>query len=67
LDIHQGVTQPKKNKLKVIIRKVRIPLVTLAAGILLGILLPSYISPMLVPHVKVAPIQSIISEFCPNQ
>jgi len=67
LESYNTTTHPTKNKISVIIRKARIPLVTLAAGILLGIFLPAYISPMLVGHEKIAPIQSIISEFCPNQ
>lgn len=64
---NHDATHRKKYKLTVIIRNIRIPLVTLAAGTLLGILLPAYISPMMVKHIKIAPIQSIISEFCPNQ
>ncbi|MGB8263420.1 MAG: hypothetical protein WCF70_05935, partial [Dehalococcoidales bacterium] len=67
LESYNIAAHPAKNKITVIIRKARIPLVTLAAGILLGVLLPAYISPMLAAHVKIAPVQSIISEFCPNQ
>jgi len=67
LESYNIATHPAKNKITVIIRKARIPLVTLAAGILLGVLLSAFISPMLAAHVKIAPVQSIISEFCPNQ
>jgi hypothetical protein len=67
LELFHGVTSLKMNKLTTIIRKVRIPLMALTVGLLIGILLPAYISPMLVTHVTIAPIQSIISEFCPNQ
>ncbi len=67
LGLYYGATHPKKKKLTVIIRKIRIPLITLVTGILVGVLLLAYISPILVTYVKIAPIQSVISEFCPNQ
>jgi len=49
-----------------ILKKVRIPFVTLTVGIILGVSLPAYLSPMLVPHSRIKPIHSVISEFCPS-
>jgi hypothetical protein len=49
-----------------ILKKVRIPFVTLTVGIILGVSLPTYISPMFVAHSRIKPIHSVISEFCPS-
>jgi hypothetical protein len=56
----------RKRGLSAIFKKAGIPFVTLTVGIILGILLPAYISPMFVTHSRVEPIQSVINEFCPN-
>ncbi len=56
----------RKSGLSGILKKARIPFMTLAAGIVLGVLLPAYISPMFVTHSRIAPIQSIINEFSPG-
>lgn len=53
-------------RLSGIFKRARIPFVTLAAGVVLGVLLPAYISPIFVVHSRIEPMQSVINEFCPD-
>jgi len=48
------------------LKKARIPFVMLTVGVLLGVFVPAYISPMFVTHEKITPIQSVISQFSPG-
>ena len=55
-----------KSRLLKILLKARLPFATLTIGVLLGVFLPAYISPIIITQVKIAPIQSVIAEFSPQ-
>lgn len=56
-----------KSRLLKILLKARLPFATLTIGVLLGVFLPAYISPIIITQVKIAPIQSVIAEFSPSE
>ncbi len=57
----------RRNGIIKFLLKVRLPLATLAIGILVVLFLTAYVSPKLNSQAKIRPIQSVIAEFCPNQ
>jgi hypothetical protein len=61
-----GDSYRRHGELYTILLKARLPLTAMAAGILMGLFLPAYISLRLTAHEKIAPIQSVIIEFSPG-
>jgi len=64
ISVRWGAAQTGKDLL-ILLKKSRIPMITLTIGLLLGILLPAYISPLLAAHTNITPFPSIIAEFSP--
>jgi hypothetical protein len=61
----KGDSHRVHSKLYEILLKIRLPFIAMVVGILGGLFLPAYISPMLAAHEKIAPVQSVIAEFSP--
>jgi hypothetical protein len=61
------VVNKKKHPIIKILLKIRLPLTTMAIGILVGVFLTAYISPIMETRNKIVPIQSVITQFCPSE
>jgi hypothetical protein len=65
ISVSWGAAQTKKDLLS-LLKKSRIPVITLVIGLVAGIFLPAYISPLLAAHTSITPIPSVIAEFSPS-
>jgi hypothetical protein len=65
METANGVVNEKKHPIIKILLKMRLPLATIAVGILIGVFLTAYISPIMETRNKIVPIQSVIAQFCP--
>ncbi len=65
ISFNWGAAQTRRDLLS-LLKKSRIPAITMLIGLLAGIFLPAYISPILAAHINIAPIPSIIDQFSPD-
>jgi hypothetical protein len=62
----KGDSCRKHGDLYTLLLKARLPLAAMVLGILMGLFLPAYIPSGIIAHEKIAPVQSVITEFSPD-